>query len=108
MAAVTAKAREADAGDGGDGPAHPVDSADEVVVGVRDEQIPVGVDGDPGRGVHLGAGGRAAVAAEAGNTGAGDGGDDPGARLDPPDAMSVGVRDEQIPTGVDGDTDGQG
>src|SRR5439155_134534 len=91
------------AGDGRDDPAPSRHLADAVVRRVRDEEVARSVDGDTGRDPQLGAGGGAPIAAEVDITGAGDGGDDPGAAGDPADAVVRRVRDEEVAGGVDGD-----
>ena len=103
-AAVVAEAGDAGARDGGDEPGAGRDPADPVVVGIRDEEIAHGVDGDAGRGPQLGAGRGTAVTAKARLAGAGDGGDEPGAGRHLPDAAVVDVRDEEVASTVDGDT----
>ena len=75
-----------------------------MVVGVGNEKVTRGVDGDAGRGRQLDARGGAPVAAEAGTAGAGGGRDDPGRRRDLTDAVVIRVRDEEVTRGVDGDT----
>src|SRR2546429_100467 len=100
---VAAEGGIAGAGDRGDDPGPRRDLADAVICGVRDKEIARGVDGDASRVPQLGTGGGAPVAAEASITGAGDGGDDPGAERDPADAVVRGVRDEEVAAGVDGD-----
>ena len=102
-AVVTAEAGVTGAGDRGDDPAAGYDLTDTVVLGVRDEEVARGVHGDAGRVPQLRARAGAPVAAEAGNTGAGDRGDDPGAGGDPADAVVTGVRDEEVARSVDGD-----
>src|SRR2546425_604778 len=102
-ATVAVEAGAAGAGDGGDDPGAGCDLADAEVALVSNEEVARGIDGDIVREVQRGAGGQAAVAAEAGNAAAGDGGDDPGAGRDLTDAVVLGVRDEQIALGVDDD-----
>ena len=101
-ALVATKAGNTGAGKRGDDPVgrHP---ADAVVRGVGDEEIARGVYGDAGRGLELGGSRQAAVATEAGPTGAGDGRDDPGVGRHPADAVVVGVGDEEVARGVHGD-----
>src|SRR5207253_1188676 len=103
QAVVAEEAGSAGAGDRADVPARR-DLADAVVVGVGNEKVTRGVDGDTGRGRQLYARGGAPVAAEAGTPGAGGGRDDPGRRRDLTDAVVIRVRDEEVARGVDRDT----
>src|SRR5206468_1978203 len=98
-AVVTAEAGVTGAGDRGDDPAAGYDLTDTVVLGVRDEEVARGVDGDAGRVPQLRAGGGAPVAEEARTAGAGERGDDAGAGRDPADAVVRRVRDEEVAGG---------
>src|SRR5262249_49935942 len=75
-----------------------VDLPEPVVVLVDDVHVPRAVGGETAGEVQLGAGGRAAVAAEAVEVAAGDGGDDTRG-VDLPDA--VVVADVDVPCAVD-------
>ena len=79
-----------------------VDGSNAIVRRIGDEEVARAIAGDTVRDAQLGAGRGAAVAAEARDAGAGDGGDD--SRRDPADAEVALVRDEEVANGVDGDT----
>ena len=74
-----------------------IDLADAVIVGVGDEEVPAGVHARRHRAVQLGGGGRAAVAAVARGSVAGDGGDHAGSAIHLADAVVVSVGDEEVP-----------
>ena len=71
---------------------------------VSNEEVAGDVQSNPGRDPQLGAGRQTVVAVESKDTAAGDGGDDPGARLDSADAIVVGVSDIEVTGRVNGDT----
>src|SRR5262249_39620531 len=111
---VADRAVVAGAGDGADvhqrrDRAVGVDLADRVVERVRDVQVARVVEGDPLGVVEQRRGGRAAVAAVAAEAVvlrqsrgvvAGDGGDDPGGRVDAPDHVVRRVGDVEVVLGV--------
>ena len=74
-AVVPGETRGFNAGDGGDGAGSGVDATDSMIVGVGEEEVAEGVEGEAVGGVERGGGGGAVVAGEALRTGAGDDGD---------------------------------
>lgn len=82
-----------------------IDATDAVVAGVRDVEAG-GVEGEAGGRGELGADGRAAIAPCTKDTGAGEGRDDAGGAVDDADAVVVGVCDEEVAGGVEGESVG--
>src|SRR5439155_994195 len=96
-AAVAGKSAHAGAGESGDRPAgrH---APDPIALELGDQDAPVRGHRHALGAVESGGGGGAAVAGEAVNAGAGDGGDNPAGRH-APDQIVFGVGDEEAPVG---------
>ena len=101
-AVVAAVASGSAAGHGRDYPRGKVHFADTIVAGIGDEEVTRGVYGDICGAVEPGGGGLAAVAAIAGNSVAGDGGDHARGGVDFADAVVAGIGDKDIAGGVHG------
>src|SRR5262249_4968092 len=100
---IAAVAGRAHAGDGNDVAAVVLlHFADGGVERVRDEDVPIGIDGHAFGVIQLGRRGRSAVAAVAGRAGAGDGEDVAGRLHDLADAIIAGVGDVDVAAAVHG------
>ena len=93
------------AGDGDDLAGFAIDAAHPVVVGIGDDEVAVGGDGDAVRRIQLRGGGRTEIAREAGTQRivADDGRDVAVGRVDAADDVIVRVGDEQLARWRDGD-----
>src|SRR3990170_4922812 len=94
--AVTGEPASAGAGDGADKPGDRIDPAHPMVVVVGDEHVAAAVHHHPVREVQLGAGGGRTVTGEPEGAVAGEGADQPAARIDPAHPMVGGVGDEHV------------
>ena len=103
-AAVAGGAESTGAGDGGDDTGDGIDAADAIVVGVGDEEIAGGVEGDGVGRVKLGAGRGAAIAGEALSAASGDGGEGAG-WVEATDGVVTGFGEEEIALGVIGEAE---
>lgn len=74
-----------------------------MVAGVGEVEIIVAVNGDGSREIELCGGGGAVVPGETSGFNAGDGGDGAGSGVDATDSMIVGVGEEEVAEGVEGE-----
>src|SRR5882762_3744967 len=84
------------AGNGGNGSGGSIHATDAAIVGVGNEEVAVGVQGDSVGMVQRGSRGRAAIPAKGKSTVAGDGGYDAGGSIYAADAPILRVGDEEI------------
>ena len=99
--AIAAELAGAVAGQRGDHAAAAVDPPHAPVQPIGDVDVASAIDDDAVRLVHLRLCRRTAVAGEAAFTGAGNRGDDAGARIDAADAVIVGIGKAQIAAGIE-------